>query len=384
MINLEDMFYKVFGTNVEYLYKTPGRVNLIGEHLDYNGGTVLPCTISRYVYTYVSIRSDSTIRIFSTNFNTTFERSLKDLEYHKEDDWATYAFGVFYILKKLGYVVPKGLNILIDSTIPLASGLSSSAAFLDGMLFMLNDLFRFKISKVELIKIAKMVENDYCKVQTGIMDQASIMFGEKNKAILLNTLDLSYELVNVDLGEYTFVILQTNKERRLVDSKYNERVSECNKAIEIINKEYKPVTYLTELKVDDLPKINSLLPEALYRRVKHIVTEQQRVFDFVKALENKDIMKMGELFNSSHESLKNDYEVTGVHLDTITELAKINGAVGARMTGAGFGGCAVCLLKKEKFNTFKEKVLFAYHEKTGLTGDIYTVDIMRGPKKMQL
>lgn len=384
MINLEDIFYKVFDANVEYVYKTPGRVNLIGEHIDYNGGVVLPAAISRYVYLYVSIRVDKKIKISSSYFGTTFERSLDDVEYRKEDDWATYGFGVFYILQKLGHVIPKGLNILIDSTIPLASGLSSSSAFLDAMLFMLNDLFRLKISKTDLVHIAKRVENEYCGVATGVMDQSSIMFGEKNKAVLLNTRDISYELVEINLGDYTFAILQTNKERRLVESKYNERVSECGDALKLIKENYKDIEYLTDLKIDDLVKVQSFMPDVLFRRTRHIVTEQQRVYDFVAKLKDGNIKKLGEILNLSHESLKSDYEVTGVHLDTICELARINGAVGARMTGAGFGGCALAIVRKDEFNAFKEKIIAGYKEKLDINADVFTVDIVRGPKRMQL
>ena len=249
---------------------------------------------------------------------------------------------------------------------------------------MLNDLFHFKIGKLDLIKYAQLVENEYLGLKSGVMDQASIVLGDKNKAILLDCKNLDYELVDVNMNDYSLVVLQTNKERKLKESCYNERVDECNEALSIIKKAYPDISYLTDLKVNDLPNIDKMLDNKLFRRVKHVVTEQQRVYDFYNALKENNLAKAGLILNQSHESLRVDYEVTGIHLDTICELARINHAIGARMTGAGMGGCAIALVKKDEFYTFKENVINGYKEKIGFAPDVYAVDITRGPKKMQL
>lgn len=380
---IKDLFFQRFCCKYNRIYRAPGRINLIGEHIDYNGGIVLPCAISKYTYLYVSIRSDDIIHIASTNFNNSIERSINNLEYDKSLDWSIYALGALYILQSNGYKITKGLNILIDSNIPMGSGLSSSASLIDAMLYMANDIFKFNIDKIDLIKYAKDVENVYCHIQTGIMDQASIMLGEENKAIFLDCKTLKYEYVNALLDDYSFAILQTNVQRKLIESKYNDRVDECNKALEIIKKNYKDVNYLADLSVNDLNNIERLLNDSvLFRRVKHVITEQQRVYDFKDALAKMDYQLLGKLLNESHESLKNDYEVTGIYLDTICDIARHH-AIGARMVGAGFGGCAIALVKTSEFELFKEEVIKKYQESFGIKANVYCVSITSGPIKVE-
>ena len=380
-MNLDQLFYDNFRAQPESTYKAPARINLIGEHIDYNGGKVLPAAISCYITAIISKRDDQIISTYSSNLNTKFSIELSQIRYSKENDWANYVFGVFYTLRSAGYRIPFGLNILIDSRIPLGSGLSSSAALLDLVTFVANDVYNLGISMKNIAKLAQNCENNFCGLKSGIMDEAAIALGLRNKCLLLDCAKFEYEYIDLNLGEYTFVVLKTNKPRSLVESKYNERVEECEKALEILKPEFN-ISNLCELRVDDLPRIEELLnDEIIYRRVRHVVSENYRVYQFVKALRHNNIELLGELLDASHASLKFDYEVTGEHLDTIVEAAKISGAVGARMTGAGFGGCAIALIKKEEYFKFKADVEKYYQQEIGIMPEIFNVDIVDGPSK---
>ena len=378
-MNLKESFRETFGCDSEAIYRAPARINLIGEHLDYNGGLVLPAAISLYIYAAVSKRNDSKISVYSLSTNNGFEIDLNKIKNDSKYEWANYAFGVFHILQNEGYVIPKGLNILIDSEIPLGSGLSSSAALLVLILHLTSEIFSLGLSPIDVTKLAKKVENDYLGLKSGIMDEAAIALAKENCCLLLNCDKLDYKHIPLDLGDYTFVVLKTNVPRSLVTSKYNERVEECLAGLKILKKEYK-INNLCELKVSELDRVKELISEAtIYRRVKHVITEQNRVDEFVHALEKKDISKLGTLLNESHQSLKDDYEVSGNYLDAIQEAALHAGAVGSRMTGAGFGGCAIALIKKDSFTLFRERVLNEYYINTGLHADVLEVNITSGP-----
>ena len=380
-MNLDQLFFNNFYTSPESRYKAPARINLIGEHIDYNGGKVLPAAISCYITALVSQRDDQVIAAYSSNIGTKYEIELSKIKYSKEYDWANYVFGVFYTLRAAGYRIPFGLNILIDSQIPLGSGLSSSAALLDLVTYIANDIYNLGISMKNIAKLAQNCENSFCGLKCGIMDQAAIALGLRDKCILLDCAKFEYEYFDLNLGDYTFVVMKTNKPRSLVESKYNERVEECEKALALINQEYS-INNLCELKIEDLPRVEQLInDETIYRRVRHVVTENDRVYQFVKALRHNNIKLLGHLLDDSHSSLRYDYEVTGEHLDTIVEAAKIAGAVGARMTGAGFGGCAIALIKKDEFKQFKTNVEHYYYNQLGIMPDVFNVDIVDGPSK---
>ena len=370
-----------FKESVNRIFRAPARINLIGEHIDYNGGLVLPACVNLYLTAFVKYRKDNKIRFFSRGFNGYIETTLDDLEYSKRFKWAIYPIGLFYILSKKGYEFKHGLDIYYESEIPSGSGLSSSAAILDVTGLLISNIYNLNLSLLDIVYAAKAVENDYCNLKSGIMDQAIIALGKKNNALLLDCNTMNYEYKNMILDDYMFVILKTNKPRKLVESKYNERVEECNKALSIIKTKYK-VDNLCMLNPNDLPDIKLLLnDDILYRRVKHVVLEQARVIDFSNALGKGDINSLGRLLNESHESLKNDYEVTGIHLDTIVEAANKFGAVGARMTGAGFGGCGIALIKKDN-KDFKDKVIKYYSEKLGIIPDVYMINIVDGIKEI--
>ena len=381
-MNLDEIFFQEFKTSSEYKYRAPARINLIGEHIDYNGGKVLPCAISKYIVALVSKRSDNIISISSTEVNKHLELDLNDLNYRKENDWGNYVFGMFHTFINQGYKITHGFNILVSSDIPLASGLSSSAALLDLIGYIINDIFNFKISNKNIALLAQICENKYCGLKSGIMDEAAIALAKENKCMLLDCATFEYEYYDMNLNDYAFVVLKTNKPRKLVESKYNERVEECTNILNILNPIYN-IKNICQLPVSELDKIKGYLAnDLLYKRAKHIITENLRVNDFVIALKENNIHLIGKLLNESHNSLKNDYEVSGFHLDAIVESALKAGALGSRMTGAGFGGCAIALIKKNDFSTFKNNVIKEYFNKTKLKPEIFMVDIVKGPEQI--
>ena len=382
-MQLESLFETTFKTPYDAVYQSPARINLVGEHIDYNGGLVLPSAISLYIKGYVSKRDDGYISVYSSNFEDGVSVLVNEIEYNPKYNWANYVFGVFKILESKGYKIPSGLNILISSEIPVGSGLSSSAALLVLIFYIVNDQFKLSSDLKTIALLAKEVENNFCGVNSGIMDEAAIALGKKNKALLLDCSTFDYKYENISLGDYTFVVLKTNKPRKLIESKYNERVSECQRALSILKTKYN-ISNLCELKNKDLNEIKyAIKDKLLYGRVRHVITENERVHEFSYAMKIGDISLMGSILNASHESLKKDYEVTGEHLDTIYEAALEAGAIGARMTGAGFGGCAIALISKKDFESFKEKVDKKYFEKLKIHPDVLKVDIVDGPKKIK-
>ncbi|MBQ9900034.1 MAG: galactokinase [Acholeplasmatales bacterium] len=374
-------FY-INGRNIEYdkKYIAPARINLIGEHIDYNGGCVFPACVNLYISAYVKKRDDNKIILESQGYKTTIETTLDKLDYNDNLFWGVYPIGVLYIIKKLGYKIKTGLEIYYESKIPSGSGLSSSAAILVVTTFLISDIFNLNISLLDIIKITKMVENDYCKLKSGIMDQSIIALGKRNKGLLLNCDNLDYQYKNIKINGYSIVVLKTNKPRKLTESKYNERVDECNKALSILKLIYK-INNLCDLKSKDLDNVKNILnDEVLYRRVKHVITENERVYEFAKSLEEGNISEIARLLNESHESLRKDYEVTGIHLDSIVDSAISSGAIGARMTGAGFGGCAIALVKNDILDDFKKNLIKKYKEKTNITPDVIPVIFVDGVK----
>ena len=383
MMDLTQEFYNAFKVAPESLYRAPARINLIGEHIDYNGGRVLPAAISCYIKALVSKRDDTIISAYSTNTKSGYSIDLNRIKYDKANGWCNYVFGVFQTLRLAGYHIPFGLNILINSEIPLGSGLSSSAALLDLVTYVANDIYNLGISLKNIAKLAQNCENSFCGLRCGIMDEASIALGLRDKCLLLDCAKYEYEYIDLDLGDCSFVVMKTNVPRSLVSSKYNDRVDECQKGLRAIQQDF-DVDNLCELHEEDLSRVEKLISdELIYRRVRHVITENERVRKFVRALRSKNIEELGRILNASHKSLKEDYEVTGEYLDSIQEAAIYAGAIGARMTGAGFGGCAIALIKKSSFEKFKEKVIDYYFNKVQLEPDVFNVDIVDGPMKVE-
>lgn len=380
---LLDKFHELFGEEGEInTYFAPGRVNLIGEYTDFNGGHVFPCALTIGTYAVVRKRNDNKLRFYSINFEKlgVIESSIIGLEYKREDDWTNYPKGVIWSMQTKGYCIDSGMDILYYGNIPNGSGLSSSASIevLSG--FILNDLFHLDIDLVNLALIGQYSENKFNNVNCGIMDQFAIAMGKKNNAIFLDTSDLSFEYAPIKLDGAKIVIINSNKKRGLNDSKYNERRSECESALADLQKVL-DINSLGDLTEEKFEANKSAIGSPINaKRAKHAVYENQRTIKAVNALKNQDIELFGTLMIDSHNSLRDDFEVTGIELDTLVEVAlEQDGVIGARMTGAGFGGCAVSIVKNEFVDSFIENVGKSYNEKIGYHADFYVVEVGDGP-----
>ena len=384
--NMIEMFTKVYGDREGIrVFFSPGRVNLIGEHTDYNGGNVFPCALSFGTYGAIALRDDKTVRMYSENFKDlgviTFD--IDDLKNEEKDDWANYPKGVISVLRNHGYDVKQGFDMVVFGNIPNGAGLSSSASLELLMGVMVDKIFNFNIDRVELVKYCQEAENKFIGVNCGIMDQFAIGMGKEDSAILLdcNTLDYSYS--KVDLKDEVIIIANTNKRRGLADSKYNERRSECETALSELQIKLN-INSLGELTEEEFENNKYLIKNDIRaKRAKHAVYENQRTLKAVKALQNNDIETFGKLMNDSHKSLRDDYEVTGKELDTLVDLAwKHEATVGARMTGAGFGGCTVSIVKKAMEEDFINTVGKGYKEIIGYDADFYVANIGDGTREI--
>ena len=377
-------FYDVYGKEggEPVCVFSPGRVNLIGEHTDYNGGHVFPCALTIGTYFAGRKRKDRKVRFFSGNFpsNGIIERTLDAPEFDRKKGFSNYPMGMIWSIgKRNGLKTDTGLDVYIRGNIPNASGLSSSASVEVGMGKLLSELFGFDLSNLELAKIGQYSEVRYNGVNCGIMDQFAVAMGKKDMAMYLDTATLQYEYAPISLSGMKIVIICTNKKRSLADSKYNERRSQCEAALSDLQKVI-DIDALGELTEQQFEMHKDAIKDPVNRRrARHAVYENRRTVKAVQLLKDGDIAAFGKLMNDSHVSLRDDYEVTGKELDTIAEEAwKVEGVVGARMTGAGFGGCAVAIVKEEAVKDFIDQVGKAYLNKIGYAADFYAVDIGDG------
>lgn len=360
---------------------SPGRINLIGEHTDYNGGHVFPAAITIGTYGVARLRDDMLVKLYSLNFPDqgviTFD--VNDETKLSHGSWGNFVKGVLQALRGYGNVFNQGFELVIEGNIPNASGLSSSASLELLIGVVAQKLYRLKVPRLQLVASGQRAENDFVGVNTGIMDQFAIGFGEKAHAIYLDTNTMIYDMVPVDLGDNVIVIMNTNKRRELADSKYNERVKETQEAVYELQQSL-PIHSLGQLTSDTFEANAHLIKnDTILRRARHAVTENERTQLAVESLRANDLVKFGELLNASHDSLKNDYEVTGIELDTLAETAqKIPGVLGARMTGAGFGGCAIALVNRQAVDDLKTKVGQIYEETIGYAPSFYVADIGPG------
>lgn len=379
-------FTEVFGdAEGVKVYFAPGRVNLIGEHTDYNGGHVFPCALTIGTYGAARIREDNKLRFYSMNFEKlgVIESSLDELTPSKEAGWTNYPKGVMWAFGERGMKVPQGMDIMLFGNIPNGSGLSSSASVEVLTGFILRDFFGFKVENQDLALIGQYSENHFNMVNCGIMDQFAIAMGKKDCAIFLDTADLSFEYAPIALKGAKIVIASSNKKRGLGDSKYNERRSECETALAELQKEVQ-IASLGDLDEETFEKHKAAIESDVRRkRAKHAVYENRRTIRAVEALKRNDVEEFGQLMNASHVSLRDDYEVTGVELDTLVEEAwKVPGVIGSRMTGAGFGGCTVSIVKDDSIDAFIDKVGKAYEARIGYAADFYVVEIGDGPVEL--
>lgn len=385
--DLPDAFVKIYGGSKDsvQVFSAPARINIIGEHIDYNGGMVFPAAINRYLYIAIRKRSDTKILYNDIRFPGSYEFDVNDnFVYDKKNDYANYLNGILSQLKASGHHFDCGFEILMVSNIPAGGGISSSSALECAFAYAVSETFGFKISRIEIAKLGQMSEHEFMNVNCGIMDQFIISMGKKNTAIKLDCATLDYEYAPLELGDCRFVVMNTNKQRKLADSKYNERRSECETALKILQDSGAGIKSLCELCPEDWEKCRGKISDpVLQRRVTHCVSENQRVKDAVSALKSGGLKKLGLLLNASHESLKNDYEVTGIELDTLSETAqKQEGCLGARMTGAGFGGCAIALVHKDSLDAFFSNVQKIYAAKIGYEAGFFACESGDGVSRL--
>lgn len=383
---LVEKFTELFGSDGEIrTYFAPGRVNLIGEHTDYNGGHVFPCALTIGTYGVVRKREDRVLRFYSMNFEQlgVITSSLYDLKPDPAADWTNYPKGVIWAFGEKGMEITQGMDLLLYGNIPNGSGLSSSASVEVLTGYILKDLYGCDVTNQDIALIGQYSENKFNGVNCGIMDQFAIAMGKKDHAIFLDTATLEYTYAPIVLQDAKIVISCSNKKRGLGDSKYNERRAECEKALEELQ-QYAGISSLGDLSEEEFEKYKGAIKdEDRRKRAKHAVYENQRTIHAVEALKNGDLEQFGKLMNESHVSLRDDYEVTGIELDTLAEEAwKVDGVIGSRMTGAGFGGCSVSIVKNDAVDTFIEQVGKAYLEKIGYAADFYVVEIGDGPVRL--
>lgn len=384
---LFDMFAELFGDSEgARFYFSPGRVNLIGEHTDYNGGHVFPCALTLGTYGAARKREDNKIHFYSMNLDSfdVVEASLDDLTNKKEYNWANYPLGVVWAFKEKGHTITSGFDMVIWGNIPNGSGLSSSASIevLTGVI--LTDLFEIKdLSMTDLALIGQYSENNFNGCNCGIMDQFAVAMGKKDHAIFLDTSDLSYEYAPCVLDGAKIVITNSKVKHSLVDSAYNDRRNECAAALKALQSEL-DIQALGDLTPEEFEAHKSLIKDEIQlQRAKHAVYENQRTIDAVTALKAGDIESFGKLMNQSHISLRDDYDVSCEEIDILVDLAwKIPGVLGSRITGGGFGGCTVSIVKNESVDTFIETIGKTYLEKVGHEAEFYTVDIGDGASRL--
>ncbi len=378
----EELYGDTQGVNV---YFAPGRVNLIGEHTDYNGGHVFPCALTIGTYVAVRKRADRKLNFYSMNFENLgiTESSLDDLTPSEEAGWTNYPKGVMWAFAGRGMVMDCGLDMVLNGNIPNGSGLSSSASLEVVTGYILKDLYGFDVTNVDLAKIGQYSENNFNGMNCGIMDQFASAMGKKDHAIFLDTANLSYEYAPLVLDGAKIIVTNSNVKHSLVNSAYNERRSECEKALNelqiVLN-----IKGLGDLSEEEFEaNKDAIKDEVRVRRAKHAVYENQRTIRAVEALKNNDLKLFGELMNASHVSLRDDYEVSCEEIDVLVEEAwKVDGVIGSRITGGGFGGCTVSIVRDEAVETFKERVGAAYLERVGKTADFYVVEIGDGPRRL--
>lgn len=385
--NIIEQFIALYGGTKDGIrvFQSPGRVNLIGEHTDYNGGFVFPAALTMANTVVVRKRDDNIIRLKATSLDVMVEADKTKLNDYRDLEWGNYQLGVAYEMEQAGYDV-FGMDLLYDSTVPFGSGLSSSAAIEVSTALMIATLSNENkgitepVDMIRMALIGQRAENKYCGVNCGIMDQFASAMGRENHAIFLKCDDLSYKLVPLELEGKKIVISNTKKKHKLGESKYNERRSECDAGFAILKGAMPEKNCLGEISVDEFEKHAHLIEDEIVRkRIKHVIYEDDRVLKSIDALTCGDIKTFAMYMNESHDSLRDDYEVTGIELDTLVDEArKIDGVLGSRMTGAGFGGCTVSIVEADAVDEFIEKVGKNYTEKTGLVPEFYVSEIGNG------
>ena len=380
-------YQDVFNGEAKDVFFSPGRINVIGEHTDYNGGHVFPCAISLGTFGVYGPRDDDKVQLYSANMegSTVVEFSINDEKPETDADktWTNYFKGMLVYLKQAGYQIDHGFNLLVHGNLPYGAGLSSSASIELLMGNLLKDEFNLDIDEISLVKLGQKTENDFVGLNSGIMDQFAVGMGKKDNAIILDCSTLEYQYLPLKLGDYEIVIMSTNKKHSLAGSKYNERVEQCEEAVKRLNQKLN-IKKLGELDENTFDEYSYLInDDVLIRRARHAVAENQRTLRAIEAMKAGDLEKLVRLINASHVSLHFDYEVTGKELDTLAETAwEQPGCLGARMVGGGFAGSAIAIVKKDQADAFKENVGKVYRETIGYDASFYDAEIVDGPHKI--
>jgi galactokinase len=379
---LQEKFRNRFHKEATHFFFCPGRVNLIGEHIDYNGGKVMPCAISLGTFLTVAKNTDKKLRFECLNFPEAAELHLQSSYAKTGKEWFNYPLGAIHQLLQDDHTI-SGLDMLFYGNLPIGAGLSSSASIEVLTLFALKELFQLPISNVDIAILGKKVENEFIGLNSGIMDQFAVAMGKEEKAILLNCDTLEYEYLPFEIGDYVLAIINSNKQRTLADSKYNERFRQCGEALKLLKQELS-VTHLCDIDPGTYETHKHLITDpVLEKRALHVIVENERVKQAREALQNGNLEKFGELMYASHESLHNLYEVSGKELDTIVDFSKTyDNCIGARMTGAGFGGCAIALVKQSSFDDFSSKLISYYKERIGYEPEVFASVIGDGVKSL--
>lgn len=375
-------FRNRFHKDPERIFFCPGRVNLIGEHIDYNGGRVMPCAISPGICLAVSKNIKKTLGFHCINFPEIAELQLQTSYSRSGSEWFNYPLGIINHFTESEMPV-SGMDMLFYGNLPIGAGLSSSASIEVLTAFAISEMFGMKISKIDIALLSKKVENEFIGVNCGIMDQFAVALGKKNKAILLDCDSLDYEYLPLYMGEYSLVIINSNKPRKLTESKYNERFTECGRALKALKKEL-PVQHLCDVNMDQFSAHRHLINDPiLEKRALHVISENSRVEAAADALREGELLKFGQLLYASHESLKELYEVSGKELDTIVEFCKtFKGCIGARMTGAGFGGCVIAMVSKDELDDFKPELDSYYENIIEFKPEVFVSEIGDGVKEL--
>ncbi|MCK4329145.1 galactokinase [candidate division WOR-3 bacterium] len=375
---LINKFEEFFLNKPSIIVKAPGRVNLIGEHTDYNEGFVLPIAIDKCTTILASKREDKKVRLFDLKYGEGDEFNLDSIEYVEINRWSNYQRGIAKVLIDEGYRIG-GIDAVIYGEVPESAGLSSSASVEIATLLSFKELYGINIQPLEIIKLAKRAENEFVGVECGIMDQYASLLSRKGYALFIDCRTLDYSNVRVSLPGFSFLVCNSMVKRELANSAYNERRKECSEALKFLQTYLPKINALRDVTTDDIKKYGSYLPPTLIKRVMHVVSENERVIKAVVELEHRKTITFGELMNQSHQSLKELYQVSSEELDFLVETGKsVDGVFGARLTGAGFGGCVLFLLKESSMKPLKDKIFKDYMNKTGLTPQFYEVTPSRG------
>ena len=379
---ISDKHLELYSKKPDFIIQAPGRINLLGEHVDYNGGTVLPAAIDSYIFLSVSKNEENTIKVYSYDNKEFEEFDLYNFD-KEATSWINYIKGILFEINKAGKVIG-GFNLVFGGNIPIGAGLSSSAALSSGLAFALDQLFEINLDNISLIKMAQKSENEFVGVDCGIMDQFSSMMGKENHIIQLDCDSLKFEYLPFRSEKYKLVLFDSKVKHQLINTGYNTRVKECKEGLSILKKE-KNIDSFNAVSINEMLDLRDKMPINVFRRCKYVVEEMTRVKKAIKALQNNDLESLGDLMFATHEGLKNDYMVSCEEIDfLVDEAKKSTEVIGSRMMGGGFGGCTINLIKKELAESFIQKVKKLYQEKFEINLEIYEVNIVDGVKSINL